>query len=188
MEENENILFLRKFMEKVIVIAGPTASGKTALSIELAKRIGGEIVSADSMQIYKDMDIGTAKVTKEEMQGIKHYLVDFLEPTKRYTVSDFKKDSIKAIKEILSKGKIPIVVGGTGLYINSLIYGIEYQDMKFDLNYRNFLIQKAETQEGLNELYEEACKIDSKAMEKVSPNDKKRICRILEIYKATRKN
>ena len=97
-------------MEKVVIIAGPTASGKTALSIELAKRIDGEIISCDSMQIYKDMDIGTAKVTKEEMQGIKHYLVDFVEPNKRYTVSDFKKDSINAIKEILSKGKIPIVV------------------------------------------------------------------------------
>ena len=97
-------------MEKVVIIAGPTASGKTALSIELAKRIDGEIVSCDSMQIYKDMDIGTAKVTKEEMQGIKHYLVDFVEPTERYTVSNFKKDSINAIEEILLKGKTPIVV------------------------------------------------------------------------------
>lgn len=175
-------------MEKVIIIAGPTASGKTALSIEVAKRINGEIISADSMQIYKDMDIGTAKVTKEEMEGIKHFLVDFLEPTKRYTVSDFKRDSINAIKEIISKGKTPIVVGGTGLYINSLIYGIDYQDMEFDLKYRDYLMEKADKEEGLKSLYEEACKIDNKAMEKISPNDKKRICRILEIYKATRKN
>lgn len=174
-------------MEKVIVIAGPTASGKTSLSIELAKKIDGEIISADSMQIYKDMDIGTAKVTKEEMEGIKHYLVDFLEPTKRYTVSDFKRDSISAIKEILSKGKTPIVVGGTGLYINSLIYGIDYQDMDFDLNYRNEIMNKAKTEEGLKELYDEAVKIDKTAMEKISPNDKKRICRVLEIYKATGK-
>ena len=174
-------------MEKVIVIAGPTASGKTSLSIELAKKIDGEIVSADSMQIYKDMDIGTAKVTKEEMQGIKHYLVDFIEPTKRYTVSDFKKDSISAIKKILSKGKIPIVVGGTGLYVNSLIYGIDYHDMEFDLEFRNKLMKQAESEEGLKELYDEACKLDSKAMEKISPNDKKRICRIIAIYKATRK-
>ena len=174
-------------MEKVIVIAGPTASGKTSLSIELAKEIDGEIISADSMQIYKDMDIGTAKVTKEEMEGIKHYLVDFLEPTKRYTVSDFKGDSISAIKEILSKGKTPIVVGGTGLYINSLIYGIDYQDMEFDLNYRNEIMNKAKTEEGLKELYDEAVKIDKTAMEKISPNDKKRICRVLEIYKVTGK-
>lgn len=175
-------------MEKVIVIAGPTASGKTALSIEVAKKINGEVISADSMQIYKDMNIGTAKVTKEEMQGIKHYLVDFVEPTKRCTVSDFKRDCIDAIKQILSKGKTPIVVGGTGLYINSLIYGIDYQDMEFDLDYREYLMKKAESEEGLKNLYEEACKIDSKAMEKISLNDKKRICRILEIYKATRKN
>ena len=174
-------------MEKVIVIAGPTASGKTSLSIELAKEIDGEIISADSMQIYKDMDIGTAKVTKEEMEGIKHYLVDFIEPTKRYTVSDFKRDSISAIKEILSKGKTPIVVGGTGLYINSLVYGIDYQDMEFDLNYRNEIMNKAKTEEGLKKLYDEAVKIDKVAMEKISSNDKKRICRILEIYKATGK-
>lgn len=173
---------------EVIVIAGPTASGKTALSIELAKRINGEIISSDSMQIYKDMDIGTAKVTKEEMEGIKHYLVDFVSPDERYTVSDFKKDSEKAIEEILSKGKVPIIVGGTGLYINSLIYGIEYQEMNFDIEYRNKLMKKAETEQGLNELYKQALEIDSEAMEIISKNDKKRIIRVLEIFKATRKN
>lgn len=141
---------------KVVVIVGPTASGKTALSIELAKKIDGEIISSDSMQIYKDMDIGTAKVTKEEMQGIKHYLVDFISPDSRYTVSDFKKDSEKAIKEIIAKGKTPIVVGGTGLYVNSLIYGIEYQDMNFDEEYRNELMKIAESEEGLEELYKQA--------------------------------
>ncbi len=172
---------------KVVVIVGPTASGKTALSVELAKKIDGEIISSDSMQIYKDMNIGTAKVTKEEMQNIKHYLVDFVSPEERYTVSDFKKDSEKAIKEILSKGKTPIVVGGTGLYVNSLIYGIDYQDMEFDENYRNELIKKAETPEGLEQLYNEAKKIDPQAMEKISFNDKKRIMRVLEIYKATGK-
>ena len=173
---------------KVIVIAGPTASGKTALSIELAKKINGEIISCDSMQIYKEMDIGTAKVTKEEMQGIKHYLIDFILPTERYTVSNFKKDSENAIEEILSKGKVPIVVGGTGLYVNSLIYGIEYMDMEFDSKYRDELMKKAETDDGLKALYEEALKIDSKAMEKISANDKKRIIRVLEIFKATGKN
>ncbi len=173
---------------KVVVIVGPTASGKTALSIELAKKINGEIISSDSMQIYKDMDIGTAKVTKEEMQGIKHYLVDFVSPDCRYTVSDFKKDSENAIKEILQKGKTPIVVGGTGLYVNSLIYGIEYQDMKFDEEYRNKLMELAESEDGLKKLYEEANKIDPEATKKISSNDKKRIVRILEIYKATGKN
>ena len=170
---------------KVVVIVGPTASGKTALSIELAKRINGEIISSDSMQIYKDMDIGTAKVTKEEAQGIKHYLVDCISPDSRYTVSDFKKDSENAIEEILSKGKVPIVVGGTGLYVNSLIYGIEYQDMNFDEEYRNKLMNDAENPEKLEEIWQQACKIDFKAMEKISKNDKKRIIRVLEIYKAT---
>jgi tRNA dimethylallyltransferase len=172
---------------KIIVIAGPTASGKTSLSIELAKKINGEIVSCDSMQIYKDMDIGTAKVTSEEAQGIKHYLVDFVSPDTRYTVNDFKHDAEKSIEEILSKGKTPIVVGGTGLYLNSLIYGIEYQDMEFDEEYRNDLMKQAETEEGLSKLYDKACKIDSKAMKSISSNDKKRIIRVLEIYKATGK-
>ena len=126
--------------DKVIVIVGPTASGKTGLSIELAKRIGGEIISADSMQIYKDMDIGTAKVTEEEKDGIKHYLIDIISPEERYTVSNFKKDAENAIKEILAKGKIPIIAGGTGLYVNSLIYGIEYQEMEYDEDYRLSLI------------------------------------------------
>ena len=172
---------------KVIVICGPTASGKTALSIELAKRINGEIISSDSMQIYKDMDIGTAKPTQEEMQGIHHYLIDNVEPNQRYSVADFKKDAENAIEEILSKGKTPIVVGGTGLYIDSLIYGIEYQDIKLDEKYRKELEERVE-KEGIKTLYNEAKKIDEQAIQKISPNDKKRILRILEIYHATGKN
>ena len=172
--------------QKVIVIAGPTASGKTALSIELAKKINGEIVSADSMQIYKDMDIGTAKVTNEEMQGIKHYLVDFVSPDERYSVADYKKDAKCAIKEILSKGKTPIIVGGTGLYINSLIYEISYNEIKVDIEYRKKLEEIAK-EKGLLYLYEKACQIDKEAMEKISPNDEKRILRVLEIYHSTGK-
>ena len=172
---------------KVVVIVGPTASGKTALSIELAKKLDGEIISSDSMQIYKDMDIGTAKVTKEEAQGIKHYLVDFVSPDQRYTVSDFKRDAEAAIKEILNKGKVPIVVGGTGLYVNSLIYGIEYQDMKIDEDYRNELMSRAEDPAELEKLWNEANDIDPEAMTKISKNDKKRIIRVLEIFKSTGK-
>ena len=172
---------------KVIVICGPTASGKTALSIELAKKINGEIISSDSMQIYKNMDIGTAKPSKEEMQGIQHYLLDFVEPNQRYSVAEFKKDAEHAIEEILKKGKTPIIVGGTGLYVDSLIYGIEYQDIELDEKYRNELEQRANT-EGLEKLYQEAQQIDPQAMEKISPNDKKRILRVLEIFKATGKN
>lgn len=172
---------------KVIVICGPTASGKTALSIELAKKINGEIISSDSMQIYKYMDIGTAKPSKEEMQGIKHYLLDFVEPNQRYSVAEFKKDAEKAIEKILAKGKTPIVVGGTGLYVDSLIYGIEYQDIKIDEKYRQELDERVK-KEGLEKLYEEAQKIDPQAMRKISKNDQKRILRVLEIYKATGKN
>lgn len=173
-------------MQKVIVICGPTASGKTNLSIELAKKIDGEIVSCDSMQIYKDMNIGTAKVKQEEMQGIPHYLIDFVLPNKRYSVADYQKDAITAIEQIIEKGKVPIVVGGTGLYIDSLIYGIKYQDIKVDEKYRKELEDIA-NKEGLSKLYEMAKLIDSKAMEKISSNDKKRIMRVLEIYKATGK-
>ena len=172
---------------KVIVICGPTGAGKTALSIELAKRINGEIVSSDSMQIYKDMDIGTAKPTKEETKDIKHYLIDFVAPDQRYSVAEFKKDAENAIEEILAKGKTPIIVGGTGLYVDSLIYGIEYKDIELDENYRNELEEIAKKQ-GLEKLYEQAQKIDPEAMKKISPNDKKRIIRVLEIYKATGKN
>lgn len=171
---------------KVIVICGPTASGKTKLSIEVAKMVNGEIVSADSMQIYKDMTIGTAKPTIEEMQGIKHYLIDFVSPDKRYSVAEYKNDATNAIEEIISKGKTPIVVGGTGLYVNSLIYEIEYPSVELDMNYRKKLEEIAE-KEGLDRLYEMAMKVDKLAMKKISPNDKKRICRVLEIYHATGK-
>lgn len=170
----------------VIVICGPTASGKTALSIELAKRINGEIVSADSMQIYKDMNIGSAKVTPEEMQGIKHYLIDFVSPDQRYSVANYKLDAKQAIEEILNKGKTPIVVGGTGLYIDSLIYEIEYNDIKINEDYRKKL-ENIKEKEGLEKLYEMAVKIDPIAMQKISKNDSKRIMRILEIYEATGK-
>ena len=164
---------------KVIVIVGPTASGKTSLSIELAKKINGEIVSCDSMQIYKDMDIGSAKPTEEEMQGIKHYIVDEVLPTERFSVARYKQEAEAAIEEILQKGKTPIVVGGTGLYANSLIYGIEYNDIKLDEKYREELMNIANTPEGLEKLYEKAKKIDETAMEKISFTDKKRIIRIL---------
>lgn len=172
---------------KVIVICGPTASGKTALSIELAKKINGEIVSADSMQIYKDMNIGSAKVTNEEMQGIKHYMIDYVSPDERFSVADYKTNAKNAIEEIIKKGKTPIVVGGTGLYIDALIYEIEYKDIKIDENYRKEL-QEIEKNQGLEVLYKKALEIDPKAMEKISQNDSKRIMRVLEIYKATGKN
>ena len=139
------------------------------------------------MQIYKDMDIGSAKPSKEEMQGIKHYMIDEVIPTQRFSVAEYKKKAELAIEEILKNGKVPIVVGGTGLYANSLIYGIEYSNIEFDEKYRKKLMEIAQSEEGLKSLYEEAKRIDKKAMEKISPNDQKRILRILEIYNATGK-
>ncbi len=171
---------------KVIVICGPTASGKTSLSVELAKKCNGEIISADSMQIYKEMNIGTAKVTPEEMQGIKHYMIDIVSPTERYSVAEFKVQAEKAIEEILKKGKTPIIAGGTGLYVNSLIYNIQYNDIKIDEEYRKYLEERVK-KEGLQSLYEEAKKIDFEAMKSISKNDQKRILRVLEMYHQTGK-
>jgi len=170
----------------VYVIGGPTASGKSKLAVELAKKINGEIISADSMQIYKEMNIGTAKVSKAEMDGINHYMIDIVTPEERYSVSSFKKDAELAIEKILKKGKTPIVVGGTGLYIDSLIYGIEFQDEEIDLAYREKLNEIAD-QEGLEKLYKQAQEIDPEAMKKISINDRKRIIRVLEIYHKTGK-
>ena len=172
--------------EQVIVICGPTASGKTSLGIKKKKKIEGEIVSCDSMQIYKDMTIGTAKPTDEERKEAKHYLVDFVMPNERYSVAEYKKDAEYTIEQIIKSGKKPIIVGGTGLYLNSLVYGIDYPNIETDLNYRQELEDRV-NKEGLENLYKEANKIDSKAMEKISSNDKKRILRILEIYHSTGK-
>lgn len=171
---------------KVIVICGPTASGKTALSIELAKKIDGEIISADSMQIYEDMDIGTAKPSKEETDGIPHHLIGYVSPEERYSVARYKKDAIKKIDEVLQRGKYPIIVGGTGLYVDSLVNWVEYDDIKIDLKYRGKLEKLAEEQ-GLEFVYDKAMQVDPEAMKKISKNDKKRIFRVLEIYNATGK-
>lgn len=171
---------------KVIVIGGPTASGKSMLAVELAKKINGEIISADSMQIYKEMNIGTAKISEEEMQGIKHHMIDFVYPSERYSVSSYKKEAEKCIHEILEKGKTPIICGGTGLYIDSLIYGIEFLEEEIDESYRNELNKIAQL-EGLENLYNMAVEIDPEAMKKISKNDQKRIIRVLEIYHKTGK-
>ena len=171
---------------KVIVICGPTASGKTSLSIELANRKKVEIISCDSMQIYKDMTIGTAKPSVEEMDGIPHHLIDLVLPSERYSVADFKKAATQKIEEILSRNKIPIIVGGTGLYVDALVYNIEYLELETDLKYRQELENLIE-QKGLEELYEKAKQIDEQAMQSISKNDKKRIMRVLEIYHQTGK-
>lgn len=167
---------------KVVVICGPTASGKTKLGIDIANVINGEIISCDSMQIYKKMDIGTAKPTKEEQSQAVHHLIDFVEPNERYSVADFKIDAEKKIKDIIQRGKTPILVGGTGLYINSLIYNINYKEDVFDEEYR----KKLDNIE-LEIIYKKALEIDPESMKKISANDRKRISRVLEIYHATGK-
>lgn len=187
------------------VIVGPTGIGKTELAISLAKKIDGEIISADSMQIYEGMDIGTGKATKEEMQNIKHYMLDIKKPYERYTVKEFKEDSLKCIEEIIKKGKTPIIVGGTGLYINSLVYDYtfdkeveikkeknkkaEEKESNYEIDYTNHILKYRKSLEEkllndeiiLEELYEMACKIDPASSLKISSNDKKRILRILEL-------
>lgn len=171
---------------KVIVIVGPTASGKTAVSIELAKRINGEIISADSMQIYKDMNIGTAKPSIEEQDGIKHYLLDVASPDEHFNVAKYKELAETAIEEILNKGKVPIIVGGTGLYINTLVNGIEFAVIKHDEEYVNRLMERQKT-EGIDSLFEELEKIDPDAAKVIDKNNVRRVIRAMEIYKVTGK-
>ena len=125
--------------DKILVLAGPTAVGKTELSIRLAKALNGEIVSTDSMQIYKGMDIGSAKITEEEMQGVKHHMLDVVEPDKAFSVADYKEMAEKAIKDILSRGKLPILTGGTGLYMNALTCNMNFTESEKDDEYRNQL-------------------------------------------------
>lgn len=171
---------------RVIVIAGPTASGKTSTSIELAKKLNGEIISADSMQIYKYMNIGTAKPTEEEKEGIKHYLLDVVDPDETFNVAKYKVLAEEAIEEILQKGKTPIIVGGTGLYINTLTSGIEFKETPNDLEYREALIKKA-SEEGADSIYEMLQKVDPISAQNIEKNNIRRVARALEIYKVTGK-
>lgn len=173
-------------MDNVIVMLGPTASGKTRLAVKLAKDINGEIVSADSMQVYKYMDIGTAKPDEGEMSGIKHYLADEIYPCEEFSVAKFRELALKYIREILQKGKIPIVVGGTGLYINSLIYNIKFYDSAIDWDLRNKLKKEAE-EKGNMHLHRKLMEIDPEAAAKIHVNDTKRIIRAIEVYEYANK-
>ncbi|MGG7177642.1 tRNA (adenosine(37)-N6)-dimethylallyltransferase MiaA [Clostridium paraputrificum] len=171
---------------KILVLGGPTAVGKTELSIELAKRLNGEIISADSMQIYKYMDIGSAKVTEEEMRGIKHHMIDVIDPKEPFSVSDFKDGGSKAINEIIQKAKLPMIVGGTGLYINSLTCNMNFSETEKEDSYRIELEALAE--EKGNEFIHEMLKdIDPQSYKDIHPNNRKRVIRALEVYKITSK-
>lgn len=167
---------------KIVIIIGPTAVGKTNYAIKLAKAKNKEIISADSMQVYKNMDIGTAKPSKKEQQGIFHHLLSIKKPDESWTVADFISECRKKIKLILKKGKLPIVVGGTGLYINALLQGFSFPIIEADPEYRKKLYK----QDSLK-LYEKLNQIDPAAAKKIHPNDKKRIVRALEVFHKTGK-
>lgn len=170
--------------EPLIIITGPTAVGKTAVSVELAKKIGGEIISADSMQIYKYMDIGTAKVTKEEMGGVPHYLIDELSPFDEFNVTVFQKKAKKAIETIRGKQKVPIIAGGTGFYIQAVLYDVDFEENDGDMSYRKEL-QKIADEKGANFLHEELKKVDYEAAEQIPAQNVKRVIRALEFYRQT---
>jgi len=167
----------------VIVIGGPTASGKTQLAIDWALRLEGEIVSCDSRQIYKFMDIGTAKPTLEERSLIPHHLVDLIYPDETMTAGEFQRLAREIIKDIHSRGKVPFLVGGTGLYIRSVIRDIIFPP-KVDEYYRKFIKDRI-NREGLSSVYNELCKVDPVTASKISPNDEIRITRAIEVYYAT---
>lgn len=172
-------------MEKIICIVGPTASGKTGLSVELAKALGAEIVSCDSMQIYKYMDIGTAKPTEKERQGIVHHMMDFLDPRESYSVSRYVQEADPIVQDILSRGKPVVLVGGTGLYLDSLIAGRQFAPLP-QSGKREELTQIAETQ-GIEVLMERLRAVDPEAAARIHPSNQKRVIRALEIWLETGK-
>lgn len=170
----------------MIVLSGPTAVGKTALSIELAKRVNGAIISADSMQVYKHMDIGSAKIMPEEMEGITHYLIDALEPSEEFNIVVFQKMAKQALEEIYANGKIPIIAGGTGFYIQALLYDIDFENQDCNEEYRMELENIAKEQ-GAEVLHARLQEIDPVSAEKIHANNVKRVIRALEFYHLTGK-
>lgn len=169
-------------MKPMVILTGPTAVGKTELSIELARALDAEIISADSMQVYRKMDIGTAKIRPEEMGGIVHHLIDCLDPAEEFHVAKFQKMAKEALDEIYARRKIPLIVGGTGFYIQSLLYDIDFTEEKGDLSYRKSLEEKAD-KEGNETLFQMLRGIDPVSAEKIHPNNRKRVIRAMEFYK-----
>lgn len=168
----------------LIILTGPTAAGKTKLSIALAKAVNGEIISADSMQVYRHMDIGSAKIRPEEMQGIKHYLVDILEPTQDFNIVMFQKYAKQAIEEIYEKGKVPIMVGGTGFYIQSVLYDIDFNESDENNELRTEL-EKIAKEKGVDYLHQMLKDCDPKSAEAIHANNVKRVIRAIEFYRQT---
>lgn len=168
-------------MNKVIVIVGPTSVGKTKMGVELAKILNGEVISGDSMQIYKHLDIGTAKVTKEEMEGIKHHLIDIKQPNDTYSVKDYQDKVRECIEDISNRGKLPIIVGGTGLYIKAALYDYQFSETEIDHNYFKEKYKEYSNQE----LYEYLDKIDHDSAITLHYNNRQRVLRAIEIYELT---
>lgn len=168
----------------LIVIAGPTGVGKTEISIRLAKLLEGEIVSCDSMQVYRLMDIGSAKATREEMQGVPHHMVDILDPETPFTVSEYKAMAERAIDGIIARGKVPILVGGTGLYIDSVITDMSFAEGSGDIEFRRRMEQLAEVS-GKEEVHRLLQEVDPTAAERIHPNNLKRVVRALEVHHMT---
>lgn len=168
----------------LIILTGPTAVGKTKASIGLAKAIGGEIISADSMQVYKDMDIGSAKIKPKEMDGVPHYLVDVLEPDEEFNVARFQEMAKEAMEKIYANGHIPIVVGGTGFYIQALLYDIDFSQGEEDTSFRKEMEEFAQTY-GAEALHEKLRQVDSKSADDIHANNVKRVIRALEYYHQT---
>lgn len=171
-------------MSKMLAVVGPTASGKSDLAVALCKKYGGEVVSCDSMQIYKKMNIGTAKPTDEDMQGVRHHLIDFLEPCTVYSVSDYVADAGKCVENLESRGVVPVFCGGTGLYIDSFITGLEYSDFENNPEIRKKLEEEFEN-EGINGIFERLKKCDPDSAESIDIHNTKRVIRALEVYETT---
>ncbi|NYF24311.1 tRNA (adenosine(37)-N6)-dimethylallyltransferase MiaA [Sporosarcina sp. JAI121] len=169
---------------EVIAIVGPTASGKTALSVNLAKAIGGEVINGDAMQVYKELDIGTAKITEKEMEGVPHHLFDIKEPDELFSVAEYQAEVRKWIKDIQNRGKIPIIAGGTGLYVQSVLFDFRFTEEAADLEVRNRLeLELAD--KGAAYLYDRLVALDPASAEKIHPNNHRRLVRALEIIEVT---
>lgn len=171
---------------KILCVVGPTASGKTDYAVELALKCGGEVVSCDSMQIYKHMDIGTAKPTADEMKGVKHHMIDIIEPNESFSVARFSEMARECIDDILLRGKMPVLCGGTGLYFDSTINNINFIQMDTDEEYRKYL-ESAAKEFGNEYVYKILKRVDEESAESIHPNNLKRVIRALEIYKTTGK-
>ena len=177
---------MKAIKRPLVILTGPTAVGKTALSIALAKAIGGEIISADSMQVYRHMDIGSAKIMPEEMEGVPHHLIDVLEPAEEFNVVVFQKLAKQAVEEIYSRGHIPILVGGTGFYIQALVYDIDFTENNEDTALRQALEEQAR-REGADVLYERLRAVDPESCESIHAHNIKRVIRAIEFYEKTGK-